>query len=487
MGPVRFYSKLRSAPLAATFGDFILLPGKATVEPSEVDVSTRLTPSVTLALPILSSPMDTVTEVDMAVGMARLGGLGVIHRNCSVKEQVAMAKAVKRAESFIISDVVTVSPKHTVSETRALMEARRISGLPVVEDGKLVGIVTKRDVAFADDEKKTVREIMTRDLVTVGPEVTPEEAKALMGAYKVEKLPVVDSEGRLLGLITAKDVFARESRPNSTRDPEGRLRVAAAVSPFDLDRAKALDPWVDILVIDVAHFHNENVMSAAAKMVREVSAELIVGNVGTREAAEEAISRVEGLAGLRVGVGSGSICTTGEVTGVAAPTLYAVAQAADAVAAHGGGISVVADGGVRGPGEAVKALAAGASAVMLGYALAGTKESPGQPIILGGRMYKFYRGMGSPSARQRRFALDRYSRPSKEIAEGVEGLVPYRGDLETVVMKFISGLKAAMGYAGASSIRELWERSRFALVTQTGLKEIAPHGVRSLEWHVEMS
>ncbi len=482
----RFSSKLDSAPLAATFGDFILLPGKAAVEPSEVDLSTRISPSMSLAIPLISSPMDTVTEVDMAVGMARLGGLGVVHRNCPVEEQVAMVRAVKRAESFIIRDVVTVAPDQTVSDARALMDARGISGLPVVADGRLVGIVTRRDVAFAADQSRPIREIMTVDPVTVGPDVTPQEAKALMGQHKVEKLPVVDRDGTLLGLITARDIFSMESRPESTRDREGRLAVAAAVSPFDLERARALDRWVDALFTDVAHFHNEAAMSAAARMAREVSADLFVGNVGTREAAEEALSRVDPVAGLRVGMASGSICTTGEVTGVAAPTLFAVAQAADAAEALGSDASIIADGGIRGPGEAAKALAAGASAVMLGYALAGSREAPGQPLMFGGRMYKFYRGMGSPSARRRRYALDRYSRPSKEIAEGIEGLVPYRGDLETVVRKFVAGLRAAMGYAGASSVRELWEVGRFARVSQAGLREISPHDVRPLEWRPEV-
>ncbi len=485
MGRFGFFERLSSAPLAATFGDFILLPGKVKVEPSEVDLSTRLTPEIRLSLPMLSSPMDTVTEVDMAVGMARLGGLGVLHRNCSLEEQVSMARAVKRAESFIIRNVVTIAPDATVAEARELMRSRGISGLPVVEAGRLLGIVTRRDVSFAPDDGARVREVMTREPVTVGRDVTLDQARDLMWEHRIEKLPVVDSEGRLLGLITARDIAAMESRPNSTRGPEGRLRVAAAVSPFDVERARALDRWVDALVIDVAHFHNENVISATARLAKEVSAELIVGNVGTREAAVEAITRVEEARALRVGVGSGSICTTGEVTGVAAPTLFAVAQAADAVMEHGGGVSVIADGGIRGPGEAAKALAAGASAVMLGYALAGTKEAPGQPVILGGRMYKVYRGMGSPSARRRRYALDRYSRPSKEISEGIEGLVPYRGDLETVVRKLAAGLRAAMGYAGASSIPELWRVARFAAVTQSGLREIAPHDVRPIEWALE--
>lgn len=464
---------------AFTFNDVILLPGKAEFEPSNVDLSTRIG-KITLSIPILSSPMDTVTEEEMAIAIARIGGLGVLHRNCTIEEQVNMAKIVKRAESFIIRDVITVSPEDSVEEARRLMREYNISGLPVVTGGKLVGIVTKRDVYFAEDGSLKVSEIMTRDPITVGPEITPHEARKIMAKYKIEKLPVVSDSGELLGLITAKDVFYRESHPFATRDEEGRLRVAAAISPFDLDRAKALEPYVDVLVTDVAHFHNENVIAATKKLINEVEVPVIAGNIGTYEAAEEVISRLD-VIGLRVGIGSGSICTTGEVTGVAAPTLYAVAKAREAVMKHSVDVAVIADGGIRGPAEAAKAFAMGADAVMLGYALAGTKESPGSTLMIGGKIYKIYRGMGSPSARAKRFILDRYSKPSKDIAEGIEGLVPYRGDVSTVVDRFVAGLKAAFGYVGAMNIAEMKVKAKLALVTHAGMSEISPHDVKPLD------
>ncbi len=473
------WDKFANIEMAFTFGDVILLPGKTQVEPSEVDLSTRLG-EIGLHVPILSSPMDTVTEAEMAIAVARMGALGVLHRNCTVEEQVNMAKAVKRAESFIIRDVVTVTPDDTVETARSVMKEMNISGLPVVVEGRLVGIITRRDVYFAENGNQAVREVMTKDVITVSPDITPQEARKIMSRYKIEKLPVVDDSGRLVGLITAKDVFYRESHPFATRDEEGRLRVAAAISPFDLERAKALEPYVDLLVTDVAHFHNENVMRAAKRITEEVNVPLVAGNIGTYEAAEEIITRLD-VVGLRVGIASGSICTTGEVTGVAAPTLFAVAKASEAVAKYGSDVAVIADGGVRGPAEAAKAFAAGADAVMLGFALAGTKESPGSPLIVGGKMYKVYRGMGSPSARSKRFALDRYSKPSKDIAEGIEGLVPYRGDVATVIDKFVAGLRAALGYVGAANIGEMKEKARIALLSSVGAREIAPHDVKPME------
>ncbi|MCD6348974.1 MAG: IMP dehydrogenase [Candidatus Korarchaeota archaeon] len=473
------WGKLSNIETAFTFGDVILLPGKTEVEPSGVDLSTRLG-DIGLHVPILSSPVDTVTEAEMAIAMARMGGLGVLHRNCAVEEQVNMAKTVKRAESFIIRDVVTVTPENSVERAKRIMKEMNISGLPVVSEGKLVGIVTKRDVYFAENGEQKVKDIMTKDVITVNPEITPQEARKIMSRYKIEKLPVVDDSGSLVGLITAKDVFYRESHPFATRDEEGRLRVAAAISPFDIERAKALEPYVDLLVTDVAHFHNENVIRAAKRITEEVNVPLVAGNIGTFEAAEEVLTRLDTVA-LRVGIASGSICTTGEVTGVAAPTLYAVARTSEAVMKYGSDVAVIADGGVRGPAEAAKAFAAGADAVMLGFALAGTKESPGSPLIVGGKMYKVYRGMGSPSARSKRFALDRYSKPSKDIAEGIEGLVPYRGDVATVIDKFVAGLKAAFGYVGAASISEMKTKARMAVISPIGTREIAPHDVKPMD------
>ena len=474
--------KVRDLDIAVTFRDVVLLPGYTSVEPREVDLATKVTKRRELSVPIVSSPMDTVTEAEMAIAMARLGGLGVLHRNCTVDEQVEMARTVKRAESFIIRDVVTLTPDQTVGDALKIMEAKSISGLPVVDsEGRLVGIITRRDVAFAEDLSAKVAEVMTKKVITVGEDITVEEAKRIMRKHKIEKLPVVDEKGFLKGLITMKDLVSRERFPNASRDEQGRLLVAAAISPFDLERAKRLDRWVDILVMDVAHFHNENCMSAAAKLLKEVSAEVIIGNIGTYRAAEDVITKLEDVAGLRVGIASGSICITGEVTGEAAPTLFAVMEVARALHDYGADIPIIADGGIRSSGDAAKALAAGASAVMCGFLLAGCKEAPGAPVVVGGKMYKYYRGMGSPAARAKRFAKDRYQQPAKEIAEGVEGLVPYRGEVATVLRELIAGLQASFGYVGARSIRELWEKARFALITPIGRQEIGGHDIIPME------
>ncbi|MER3602043.1 MAG: IMP dehydrogenase [Nitrososphaerota archaeon] len=470
-----FYERLRDAVGAYTFRDVILLPGLSEVEPQDVDLGTRFSTNIILRLPFVSSPMDTVTEADMAIALAREGGIGVLHRNMSVEEQVDMARRVKRAESFIIRDVVTISPKATVREALELMARHNISGLPVVLDGRLVGIVTKRDVSFAAPSL-LVEAVMTRDVITAGPSITIEEAKAIMHQHRVEKLPVVDSEKRVIGLITIKDIYSREKYTRATRDEEGRLRVAAAISPFDLERARALDRYVDALVTDVAHFHNRAVLEAAKRLAKEVSADLIIGNLGTSQGVEDAITYLERVDGLRMGIGSGSTCLTSDLTKAGAPTLFAVAQAADVLRKYGQAIPIIADGGIRNPGDAAVALAAGASSVMMGFVFAGCTESPGHLIKVGNRYYKPHRGMGSAAARQRRYAVDRYQ-PSKGIAEGVEGLVPYRGDVAKVVEEFEAGLKAALGYAGAKSIQELWERATFALVTPSGVQELRPHSI----------
>ena len=310
----------------------MLLPGRSDVEPSKVDLSVNLTPNIRLTLPLVSSPMDTVTEADMAIALARQGGIGIIHRNMSIEEQVENAKRVKRAESFIIRDVVTITPSQKVSEAFDLMEKKSISGLPVVEEGeRLIGILTRRDVNFAD-KGDLVRSVMTSDVKVAGPEVTIDEAKQIMHKHRVEKLPVVDANKKLLGLITIKDVYSRERYSLASRDKEGRLLVGAAVSPYDLQRAKALEKYVDVLVSDVAHFHNVNILEAAMKMTREVGTDFIAGNIGTSEATRDTISALDGrLSGIRAGVGSGSICVTSEVTKAGAPTLFAVAQIAQAL------------------------------------------------------------------------------------------------------------------------------------------------------------
>lgn len=472
-----FRDKFKDAEHALTFNDVLLLPGWTTVEPSEVDVRTHVTRNVMLNVPFVSSPMDTVTESEMAIALARQGGLGVLHRNCSVEEEVEMARRVKRAESLIIRDVITVTPETTVEELLRMMEQHRIHGFPVVEDdNRLVGIVTWRDVRLADPQLK-VRDVMTKDVITATEDITLEEAKRILHRRRIEKLPIVDEEGRVRGLITMRDITLKGTYPNAVRDDQGRLICAAAISPFDLRRAKALDKYVDILVVDVAHFHNKNCFEATKRLLKEISAELIVGNIGTYEAAEDCITKLDGIAGLRVGIGSGSICTTSIVTRAGSPTLYAVAQAADAVRDYGVDIPVMADGGIRNPGDVAVALAVGASCVMMGNVFAGCTESPGRLIALEGRYYKEYYGMGSAAARKKRYALDRYSQPSKAITEGVEGWVPYRGPVSEIVAEFVGGLKAAMGYVGARTIPEMWEKARLALVTERGADELKPHDI----------
>jgi IMP dehydrogenase len=476
--PIDFYSKLVKASEAYTFRDFVLLPGRSEVEPDKVDLSVRLTKSIKLNLPFISSPMDTVTESEMAIALARQGGLGIIHRNMSIEEQVENAKKVKRAESFVIRDVFTIGPHDKISDALELMNKHSISGLPVVESDHLVGILTRRDVNFADRTEE-VRAVMTSDVVVAQPDVSIEDAKRIMHKHRVEKLPVVGNDKKLLGLITIKDVYSRERFPFAARDSQGRLLVGAAVSPFDLDRAKTIEKYVDLLVSDVAHFHNSNVLEAAKKVVKETSVDFVAGNLGTLEGTRDTIEALDGrLSAIRAGVGSGSICVTSEVTKAGAPTLFAVTQIALGLQEAGmESIPIIADGGIRSAGDAALALAAGASAVMMGNVFAGCTESPGGLIKVGGKYYKPYRGMGSDASRQKRFAMDRYNQPSKGIAEGVEGVVPYRGDVQVVVEEFASGLKASFGYAGASSIKELWLKARFGTVSAAGSEELRPHSI----------
>ena len=471
-----FLEKFKSIHVALTFRDVFLLPGRAEVEPSEVDVRTRVTKTHNLNIPFVSSPMDTVTESDMAIAVARHGGLGVVHRNCSIDEEVEMAKRVKRAEALIIRDVITVAPDDTVGQALALMEKHNISGLPVVEKTKLVGIVTGRDVRFAQPSL-SVKQVMTKNVVKAEEGTSIEEAQRLLGDHKIEKLPIVNKTGELAGLITFKDILLRGKYPDAARDENGQLLCAAAVSPFDLERAKKLDEFADILVTDVSHFHNANVFKATKTLMSEVSADVIVGNIGTYEAAEDAITELEHIGGFRVGIGSGSICTTTEVTKAGSPTLFATAQVSDAVAKYGADIPVIADGGIRTPGDVAIALTAGASAVMIGNLFARCRESPGTLITIGGRYYKQYRGMGSPTAREKRYSLDRYSLPSKGVPEGVEGWVPYKGEVSIVLDELVSGLRASMGYAGAGSVQELWRKARLAALSPSGAEEARPHDI----------
>lgn len=472
-----FRSKFIDAEKALTFNDVILLPGWTTLEPNEAQTSSRITKLVELNVPFVASPMDTVTEAEMAIALARQGAIGILHRNCSANEEVDMARSVKRAEAVIIRDVVTVSPEITVEALLGLMDEHKIKGFPVVEeDDRLVGIVTWRDVRLAESSLK-VKDVMTESVVTGTEETDIDEAMKVLHEHRIEKLPIVDKNHRVRGLITMKDITLKGTYQEAIRDEEGRLICAAAISPFDLPRAKDLDRYVDILLLDVAHFHNKNCFDAAKEILKEVEAEVIVGNIGTYQAAEDIITKLDGVAGLRVGIGSGSICSTSIVTRAGAPTLYATSQVADAVAEYESDIPIIADGGMRNPGDVAVALSVGASCAMMGNVFAGCSESPGRLVALEGRYYKEYYGMGSARARKKRFVQDRYSQPSKAISEGVEGWVPYRGPVEDIINEFTGGLKAAMGYIGARDIPEMWEKSNLALVTERGAKEIAPHDI----------
>ncbi len=469
-----FEEKLKNAKIGLTFDDVLLLPSRSPVEPKDVDISSKITRNIRAHIPILSSPMDTVTEAEMAIALAEIGALGIIHRNITVEEQVSMVRKVKKEESLIIRDLHTVSPDTTIEEAERIMGERRIAGLPVVEDGKLVGILTNRDIRFYTGEKIKVSELMTKDVITAEEGISLEDAVRIMHEHRIEKLPIV-KDGKLIGLITAKDILKRERYPNALRDGEGRLLVGAAVGPFDVERAKRLvDAEVDVIVIDTAHAHNENVMRSIARIRKEVDVDLIAGNIATREAAEDLISL--DVDALRVGIGPGSICTTRVVAGIGVPQLEAVSQTADVAREHG--IPVIADGGIRYSGDIVKALAAGASAVMLGSLLAGTEEAPGREMIIGGRKFKVYRGMGSIGAMQKGIS-DRYGKlgKGKLVPEGVEAAVPYKGRVEEVIFQLAGGIKSGMGYVGARNIEELWEKGRFVRITNAGLRESHPHDV----------
>lgn len=472
-----FREKFKNADHALTFNDVILLPGWTTIEPSEANVKSRVTRSIELNVPFISSPMDTVTGSDMAIALARHGGLGALHRNCSLEEEVDMARAVKRAEALIIRDVVTVQPESTIDNLVGLMDKHNVHGFPVVnENGGIVGIVTWRDFRLADRKLK-VRDVMTEKVITAGENISLEEAKSILHEHRIEKLPIVDDNNKVRGLITMKDITLKGTYPLAVRDELGRLICAAAISPFDYERAVALDEYVDVLITDVAHFHNKNCFEATKKILDNVNAELIVGNIGTYEAAEDCLTKLDGISGLRVGIGSGSICSTSVVTRAGAPTLYATTQTADAVKDYGADVAIIADGGIRNPGDIALGLAMGASCAMMGNIFAGTSESPGRLVALEGRYYKEYYGMGSAAARKKRFAQDRYSQPSKTINEGVEGWVPYRGAVTDIVSEFVGGLKAAMGYVGAETIQDMWKKAKLAKVTERGSTEINPHDI----------
>lgn len=464
-----------------TFDDVLLVPGHSAVHPKDTAVTSRLTRSISLNIPLLSAAMDTVTEARMAIQMAREGGMGIIHKNMPIDRQAGEVDRVKRSESGMIMNPITLHPDATLGDAHALMSRFSISGVPIVEEGgRLVGIVTNRDLQFELNLDQPIRAVMTSsDLVTVPVGTTLDEAETILHRHRIEKLPVVDADGVLKGLITVKDIYKRRQYPNACKDEHGRLRVGAAIGASEKDLARAdalLQAGADALVIDTAHGHSEGVLSAVARTRdRFPEAQLIAGNVGTADAARALVER--GADAVKVGVGPGSICTTRVVTGVGLPQLTAVIDAVDGV---GRDTPVIADGGIRYSGDIVKALAAGADAVMMGSMFAGTEESPGEAFLLEGRRYKTVRGMGSLSAMEEGSA-DRYFQEGQEkrklVPEGIEARVPYKGPVTDVIFQLIGGLRSGMGYVGAGDLAGLRERGRFIRVTTGGLRESHPHDV----------
>ena len=467
-----------------TFDDLLLIPQYSEVLPHEVDVSTWLTKKIKLNIPIVSAAMDTVTEARLAIALAREGGIGIIHRNLSIEEQAQEVEKVKKSESGMILQPVTVRPDNTVKEALEIMERYKISGVPVVSDGnKLVGILTNRDLRFIKptDYHKPVSLFMTsQNLIMAQERITLEEAEEILQRHKVEKLPIVDKEGRLVGLITIKDITKRKKYPNACKDELGRLRVGAAVGtgPDTKDRVDALvSIGVDVIAIDTAHGHSKRVLETV-EFVKSTypNLEVIAGNVATAEGALDLIKA--GADAVKVGVGPGSICTTRIVAGVGVPQLTAIRWAYEVAKEYG--VPIIADGGIKYSGDIVKALAMGASSVMLGNLLAGTEEAPGETVYYQGRAYKVYRGMGSLGAMMSRRSADRYGQEKMEkfVPEGIEGRVPYRGRLSDVIYQLVGGLRSGMGYVGAKNLEELRQRAKFVRITWAGYKESHVHYVQ---------
>ncbi len=464
-----------------TFDDVLLLPRHSTVHPRNVSTATRFTRAIPLNIPLISAAMDTVTEADMAIAMARAGGIGVIHKNMSVDRQAAEVDRVKRSESGMILNPITLGPDRPVREAHALMGRFRISGVPIVDGaGRLIGIITNRDLQFETALDRPIADAMTREkLVTAPVGTTLDEAEAILARHRIEKLPVVDADGLLKGLITVKDIFKRREHPDANKDQHGRLRVAAAVGAGAdaRTRAKALvGAGVDVIVIDSAHGHSAGVLDTVAAL-REAfpDVQLVAGNVATESGARALVER--GVDAVKVGIGPGSICTTRVVTGVGVPQVTAIFDAVRGA----GDVPVIADGGIKYSGDVVKALAAGAESVMMGSMLAGTEESPGESILAEGRRFKLIRGMGSMSAMQDGSA-DRYFQdgevsPTKLVPEGIEGRVPYKGPVADVLFQMTGGLRSGMGYCGVASLAELREETEFVRITTAGLRESHPHDV----------
>lgn len=477
-----FSEKIQNAKIGYTYDDFLLMPNASPVEAKQVNTSVKLGNDIKLNIPILSAAMDNVTESELAIALAQEGGLGVIHRNKTLEQEVEEVKKVKVSEDITIRDVVTITPNSTVHEVQKLMDDQSISGLPVMDGDTIIGIISRRDVnpLIKSGNDKKVSEVMTSDVVTIDENTSAEEALDIAYEHKVERLPVL-SDGKLVGIVTIRDILNHKKYPNAARDKDGKLLVAAATGPFDLERAMALDEaGADVISVDCAHAHNLNVVKFVKTMKENINAELCVGNIATAEAAEDLIS--QGADSLKVGIGPGSICTTRIVAGVGVPQLTAVSDVADVAKEYD--VPVIADGGLRYSGDIAKAIGAGADCVMLGKLLAGTYESPGKLTVMNGKKYKSYRGMGSMGAMTGGFGggADRYfqevkgnMKHTKLVPEGVEGVVPYKGTVSDVVFQLVGGLKASMGYCGAKDIQTMKKVARFVRITQSGIKESHPH------------
>ncbi len=467
---------------AYTFDDVLLVPQYSQILPSAVDLKTRLTSKITMNIPLLSAAMDTVTESDMAVALAREGGIGVIHKNLSIERQVFMVDKVKRSESGMIVDPITLSSDKTIKDAKKVMADYKISGLPVVENDKLVGIITNRDIRFETNDSLSVKDRMTMEkLITVPKGTTLDQAKEELQKYRIEKLLVVDDNDSLAGLITVKDIQKKEDYPNACKDSNGRLRVGAAIgnSSDSIERAKALSSVnVDVIIIDTAHGHSSGVLNLVKNIKKEINdVQLIAGNVATSKGVKVLIDA--GVDCVKVGIGAGASCTTRVVAGVGMPQLTSIMNAVDEARKHD--IPIIADGGIRFSGDLAKAIAAGADVVMLGSILAGMGESPGELILFEGRQYKSYRGMGSLGAMQDGSG-DRYFQEGEDakklVPEGIEGMVPYRGSVKNTIHQLMGGLKASMGYCGSGSILEFHKKSEFIQTTTAGVKESHPHEVK---------
>ncbi|HIM93983.1 MAG TPA: IMP dehydrogenase, partial [Campylobacterales bacterium] len=464
---------------AFTFEDLLLVPQHSTVLPKEVCIETNLTKRVTLNTPLVSAAMDTVTEYRAAIAMAHLGGIGIIHKNMDIETQAKQVNKVKKSESGIIIDPIYISPDKSVGDADMLMGEYKISGVPVVDENmKLLGIITNRDMRFITDMSEKIEDVMTKaPLVTAKPGITLDEAAKVLQEHKIEKLPIVDENDLLQGLVTIKDIEKREKFPNANKDKHGRLRVGAAIGVGQLDRAIALvKAGVDVIVLDSAHGHSQGIIDTLKEIKANLDIDVIAGNIASGAAAKDLIEA--GADAVKVGIGPGSICTTRIVTGVGVPQISAIDEVAQV--ANPLGVPVIADGGIRFSGDVAKALAVGASSIMLGSALAGTYEAPGEMILFNGRQFKEYRGMGSIGA-MTKGSTDRYfqegTAADKLVPEGIEGRVPYRGKIESVVHQMVGGLRASMGYCGSKDIKTFWEKAEFVEITSAGLSESYVHDV----------